>query len=141
MKIILASLVLGAISLYACPVTQAAPDQQLKGGGYRLGTPDLWTIVSSVWTGSKLAYFSEAPLTVVARRLDAPAPLVWADHVNNAGPSFLYRDGPPAPNPNDHGFMITSLQVPTAGCWEITARYTPAEQPAQTLTYTVQYGR
>ena len=87
MKIILASLVLGAISLYACPVTQAAPDQQLKGGGYRLGTPDLWTIVSSVWTGSKLAYFSDtfyylqgkAPLTVVARRLDAPAPLAPAE--------------------------------------------------------------
>jgi hypothetical protein len=158
---LLASLALGAISLTAvaggsedaCPVTKA-PDQQFKppfgyhvstgnDGRFLLGTPDLWVLVSPHWklglTGRKLPYFSQSflygksevdpRLAVVARRLDSPAPLVWSDWVNGAGSG----NG----DPNNHGFMVTSLPIPTEGCWEITARYTPARGKIQVLTYTV----
>ncbi len=33
--------------------------------------------------------------------------------------------------------MITSLPIPTAGCWEISAHYTPEQGEIRTLTYTV----
>lgn len=160
----LASLAFGAISLTAfgkgsenaCPVTKA-PDQQFKpplgyrpytwnDGKFLLGTSDLWVLVNPHWklgvTGNKLPYFSQnfffggnegdPRLTVVARRLDNPAPLVWSDWVNAGGPPYT-----PPGDPNDHGFMVTSLPIPTAGCWEITARYAPAPKKVQILTYTV----
>lgn len=140
----------------ACPVTKAPDQPFLPPLGYRpysandgrflFGTPDLWVLVTSPWklhsTGRKLPYFSrnfffgksEIPprLTVVARRLDSPAPLVWSDLVNSAGPPYI-----PPGDPNDHGFMVTSLPIPTTGCWEVTARYAPTIDKIQTLTYTV----
>jgi hypothetical protein len=154
--LLFASLAFGAVSLTAldtgsedaCPVTRTA-DQQFKDGSFRLGTPDLWTLVTTHWKpgspGQRLAYFSEnffymqgdSRLAVVARRLDAPAPLIWSDWAIGAGPSYRYRDGPPPRDPNDHGFMLTRLTVPTAGCWEITARYAPARDKVQILAYTV----
>jgi hypothetical protein len=163
-SILLASLVFGAISLTAfaadredaCPVAKA-PDQQFKpplgyhpytgnDGRFLLGTPSLWALVTTHWklgwTGRKLPYFSQnfsygksevdPRLAVVARRLDSPEPLVWSGWVNGGGPPY----SPPG-DPNDHGFMVTSLPIPTAGCWEITARYTPARDKIQILTYTV----
>jgi hypothetical protein len=146
----------------ACPVTKA-PDppfvpplaDRITGndGSFILGTPGLWALVIPRWklheTDAKLPYFSEdfsfgkseadPRLAVVARRLDSLEPLVWADWANGASPSFGPGGGP---HPNDHGFMVTSLQIPTAGCWEISARYAPARDRIQTLTYTVRvYGR
>jgi hypothetical protein len=161
---LLASLAFGAISATAfaaggedaCPVTKA-PDRQFNpplgyhpysgnDGRFLLGTPDLWVLVTPHWklggTGRKLPYFSknfffgksegDPRLAVVARRLDSPAPLVWSDWVNGGGPPY----SPPG-DPNDHGFMVTSLPIPTAGCWEITARYAAARDKTQMLTYTV----
>ena len=115
-------------------------------GRFLLGTPDLWVLVTPHWklggTGRKLPYFSQnfffgksevdPRLAVVARRLDSPAQLVWSDWVNGGGPPY----NPPG-DPNYHGFMVTSLPIPTAGCWEITARYTPRREKLQVLTYTV----
>jgi len=161
---LLASLAFGASSVTAfaagnedtCPVTKAPVQQFIPPLGYHplpenygsflLGTPDLWVLVFSHWklglTGNKLPYFSQnfiygktevdPRLAVVARRLDSPAPLVWSDWVNGGGPPY----SPPG-DPNDHGFMVTSLPIPTAGCWEITARYAPARDKIQILTYTV----
>lgn len=161
---LLASLAFGTISTTAfaaggedaCPVTKA-PDQQFNpplgyhpypgnDGGFLLGTPDLWVLATPHWklgwTGRKLPYFSQnfffgksegdPRLAVVARRLDSAAPLVWSDWVNGGGPPYR-----PPGDPNDHGFMVTSLPIPTTGCWEITARYTPARDKIQILTYTV----
>jgi len=133
----------------ACPVTKAPDGYGPYTGNDRrflLGTPDLWVLVTPRWklglTGRKLPYFSQSfvygrseadpRLAVVARRLDSPAPLVWSTWVNGAGPPY----SPPG-DPNNHGFMVTSLPIPTAGCWEITAHYTPQRDKAQTLTYTV----
>ncbi len=153
-RLLIASFLLGAVSLSAsdavgeaaCPVTRA-PDGSEPG---RVGTPQLWAFVTTHWklgfSGRKLPYFSEGfspykegepPLAVVARRLDSPAPLVWSNRVNSAGPSFLYRDGPPPRKPDDPGFMITSLSIPTSGCWEIAARYARTRDKIETLTYTV----
>jgi hypothetical protein len=156
---LLASLAFAAMSLTfaagiddTCPVTKALDQQFTPPSGYHpytgndgrflLGTPDLWVLVTPHWklgaTGQKLPYFSQnfvfgkseidPRLAVVARRLDSPAPLVWSDWVNGGGPT----------HPDEHGFMVTSLPIPTAGCWEITAHYTPARDRIQVLTYTVR---
>jgi len=140
-----------------CPVT-LAPAQpfvppvgyHLSNGSFAFGTPGLWVDLNPNWklnfTTNKLSFQSEdyifgksdfnPRLAVVARRLDSPAALVWSNWVNGAGPTY----SPPDPrrlNPNDHGSMLTSLPIPTMGCWEITAHYTPARDKSYTLTYTV----
>ena len=135
-----------------CPVTQA-PAQPFvppkgyhpdPGGDFALGTLGLWANVYTHWklnfNQNKIPFFSEdfifgknePRLVVVARRLDSPAPLVWADFVT---------EGDPVPKiSNNHGFMITSLPIPTVGCWEITARYSPSLNKNHALTYTVWVG-
>jgi len=141
-----------------CPVTRApdhpfippSPDHPytINDGRFLFGTPGLWALVNTRWKlhrdGNKLPFFSQdfyygktevdPRLAVVARRLDSPEALVWSDWVNGAGPSFVYGS---RPDPNGRGFMVTSLRIPTAGCWEISAHYTPARDKAHTLTYTV----
>ena len=142
-----------------CRITQAPahPFVPPKGyhvdGNFALGTPGLWANVYTHWklnfNQNKIPFFSEdyifgksdfdPRLAVVARRLDSPAPLVWSDWVNGGGPS--YRSPDPRPlDSNDHGFMVTSLPIPSVGCWEITAHYTPARDKSNTLTYTVWVG-
>ncbi len=69
-------------------------------------------------------------LTVVARRLDGNAPLVWnSGYANNA-----YIEGEGAAGM----FMVTHLDmdIPSSGCWEIAAHYLGPDN-IQTLTYTV----
>jgi hypothetical protein len=130
-----------------CPVTKApehpfippAPFDAHLGsdGGFPLGTPELWAFVNTRWplylSSNKPGYFSEIywqqehreanpQLTVIARRLDAAAPLVWAKWANGAGPSHLFGRPPDSGKP---GFITTSLRIPEAGCWEISAHYTP----------------
>jgi hypothetical protein len=140
-----------------CPVTKApehpfippAPLDAVEDGTFVLGTSGLWARVTTHWllhqTSNKLPYHSEVytrykvndpPLAVVARRLDAPAPLVWAERVNGAWQSSGARWDDIAAR-GGIGAMITSLPITTAGCWEISAHYTPAGDRVQTLTYTV----
>jgi hypothetical protein len=45
-----------------------------------------------------------------AKRLDREAPLVLADSATNA---FL----------GESSAMLTGIDIPTAGCWEVTAQY------------------
>ena len=149
----------GAESQNGCPVTKAPehpfipppPLDKVEDGTFVLGTPGLWARVTTHWllnrTGNKLPYFSEVytrykvdnpPLAVVSRRLDAPEPLVWAERVNGA-----WEQLSPGARADDIaarggiGAMITSLPIPTAGCWEISAHYTPLQDKVRTLTYTV----
>src|ERR1019366_6826438 len=149
----------GAESQNGCPVTKAPehpfipppPLDKVEDGTFVLGTPGLWARVTTHWllnrTGNKLPYFSEVytrykvdnpPLAVVARRLDGPEPLVWAERVNGA-----WEHLSPGARADDIaarggiGAMITSLPIPTAGCWEISAHYNPLQDKVQTLTYTV----
>ena len=129
------------------PPPQWKAESSRDGQYFFFGTPGLWALVHIHWRlhldGTKLPYFSEhydwknegdPRMVVLARRLDAPGGLVWADWVNGASPSFR----PPEPmDPTKPGFMVTSLQLPTAGCWEITARYAPMRRKVEILSYTV----
>ena len=130
-----------------CPVTEAprppfVPPEPFSAdsatGEFLYGTPALWAVVVKSWhahSGSKLPYFRQdfdatkernPRLTVVARRLDAPAAMVWAGSANSGSAEGLGK-----------GFMVTGLDIPTVGCWEIAAHYDPAPNRSQTLAYTV----
>jgi hypothetical protein len=105
------------------------------------GAPGLWTIVDPkhwhVHSGGKLPFFRQGfdwrkegrpRLTVVARRLDGEGPLVWNALVGSGSQEGKGVEGM---------FMVTGIDVPSSGCWEITARYAAAEPDIQTLSYTV----
>jgi hypothetical protein len=103
------------------------------------GSSALWTVIYPNWhihSGSKLPFMRqgydsmkemEPRLTVVARRLDRPAPLVWNGSANYG----IEGEGLAGM------FMVTGIDVPSAGCWEITAHYVQNFSDIQTLTYTV----
>lgn len=130
-----------------CPITQP-PDRPFVppagypsagSGEFLYGTPALWAVVERQWrlhgfAGQKLPYFrrgyelKERPrLTVVAHRLDGKAPLVW--------------NGLAGGGVDDSGaFMVTGIDIPSAGCWEIGAQYVDTSHEihtVQTLSYTV----
>jgi hypothetical protein len=83
-------------------------DQFLYGG------PAFWTIIFPDWnihTGQKLPFFRQGydwmkgkdpRLTVVARRLDGEAPLIWNGWASNA-----HTDG--------ISFMVTGIDIPAFG--------------------------
>jgi len=126
-----------AADKHGCPVTRPPNPQFVppppeapmsREDGFFYGTSALWAMVDPHWqlhkfAGQKLPYFRQGydvnqerdpRLVVVARRVDAPAKMVWAGRANSAP-----------------GFMVTGLEIPTAGCWEIVAQYTP---PAKVQT-------
>jgi hypothetical protein len=130
-----------------CPITQPpdrpfvppAPYPSAGGDEFLYGTPALWTVVEREWqlhgfVGQKMPYFrrgyelKERPrLTVVARRLDGKAPLV--------------RNGLAGGGVDSSGaFMVTGIDIPSAGCWEIGVQYVDTSgdtHTVQTLSYTV----
>jgi hypothetical protein len=59
--------------------------------------------------------FLDPELTVRAERLDREANDVVVDHANNGGRADVGT------------FMVTGMELPTAGCWEITAEYRGAK--------------
>jgi hypothetical protein len=143
----------------SCPVTRPPVHPFVPPAGYSAGAGEneflygssaLWTIIYPNWhihSGGKLPFFrkgydwmkeKEPRLTVVARRLDRPDPLVWNDPANNAGPSMVWNgyNGKPVDG-NTGGFMVTGVDIPSAGCWEIAAHYVQSFDNIQTLTYTV----
>jgi len=128
----------------ACPITKPParpfvppqpywrdhnPDQ------FWYGTESLWTLlgVSGTWNirgnvlengaayRTKLTYWRRGfglrreseprRLTVVAKRLDREAPIVGAEPANTV---FL---------PTNIPAMMTAIDIPSIGCWEITAQY------------------
>lgn len=132
----------------SCPVTRPsdpaftppAPYPEAGSREFLYGAPALWTIVYPDWhihRGGKLPFFRQgydwmkgrapAPrLTVVARRLDREEPLVWNGWANNG---FMELQG--------ISFMVTGIDIPAAGCWEIAAHYVESQNNIQNLTYTV----
>ena len=107
------------------------------------GSAALWTVVYSPWhlhrDGRKLPFFSqgfvygkERPrLTVVARRLDGKGPLVWS---GLAGMGFEEGKG------LGGMFMVTGIDIPSSGCWEIDAQYVDTSHDVHTvalLAYTI----
>lgn len=132
------------------PPAQFAPYTFGDGEHFLYGTPDLWALVFTRWKlgsgqGNKLPYFSvrydwktekRPQMTVEAKRIDEAAPTVRGEEVIGAGPS---SNGFPAeqPDPTKPGAMLTRLRIPAAGCWEITAKYTPPTGTVQKLSYRV----
>jgi hypothetical protein len=140
-----------------CPVTK--PDQTslfvppspypMKApiGLFWFGTDRLWTQLpaNGIWSGlphstpndptfgQKLAFGRQGydahkepqpKLRVTVRRLDSPAPPLFSDKATNG---WVQRDQP---------FMVTGINLPTLGCWEITAHYEDDE-----LTFVVRVAK
>jgi hypothetical protein len=111
------------------------PSNWAESGDFWYGTESLWTLlaVSGAWSvrgnvlegkGSyrtKLIYWcrgfdsgkeAEPELIVTARRLDRKAATVAADRANAV---FVRSEQPAA--------MMTAIDIPTAGCWQVGAQY------------------
>lgn len=103
-------------------------------GDFWFGSDRLWTElpVNGMWKGlphyspgdptfrQKLAFWREGydwhtepqpGLKVTGKRLDAPAPPLLSDQANNGWVK------------PEQTFMVTGINFPTLGCWEITGRY------------------
>jgi hypothetical protein len=127
-----------------CPLTQSdptfAPPRQAgadwtgKDGHWR-GSPALWTLIApggDIWRGlprteagftQKTFWWSEdfrvnveptPQIFVVGRRLDGPG-------------AFGFGPGTNAGGSDIGSAMLVGIDVPTAGCWEMTASYRSAE--------------
>jgi hypothetical protein len=133
----------------SCPITRPTdhpfvppkPYSPLVGRDeFLYGSAALWTVVERDWRvhiGGKLPFFRQGfvwnkdgrpILTVVARRLDGEGPLVWS---GPAGSGFMEGQG------LEGMFMVTGIDIPSSGCWEIGAHYVDPGGKVQTLAYTV----
>jgi hypothetical protein len=110
-------------------------------GEFWFGTEGLWTVLpeGGAWRGlphytpndptfrQKLLYWRKGyvvrtepqpKFTVTGKRLDAPAPHMLVDNATTNGWVAVARNQP---------FMLTGINFPTLGCWEITGRYKDEE--------------
>ena len=113
------------------PYPSSPPDDRYAW----FGTPELWTMLKrdgEVWDAAnapvaaqvKMFFWSsnwagmreeqEPGLTVVATRLDGPG-TVRTDHATNAAAESLGGEA-----------MLSGIEFPTPGCWQITASYRDA---------------
>jgi len=135
----------GAFAADTCPVTKPPdppfvppkPFPEASGGSFYVGTPKLWVLVHAhrpdgVWRGlplwpegyrEKITWFSEGyvakadPLPAIeisGRRLDDAKALPMV--VTGANGSWTSVD-----------FIMSGVNFPTAGCWEVTGRFRGAE--------------
>lgn len=135
---------MGAGSVLAadtCPVTTPPEPPFMPPAPYRnapfgraflIGTAKLWVMVyAGPWRGlpvwpegyrQKIAWWSEGyqakadptpAISITGRRLDAPSPPMV---VTGANGSWTTED-----------FIMSGVNFPTAGCWEITGRFRGGE--------------
>lgn len=106
-----------------------------SAGGFWYGTESLWTAIpgDGVWSALphnpegytqkvfwwRKGYFwmdePEPELSVMGRRLDAPAPPLNVSRATNAFAEDI------------QSAMLVGVDFPTLGCWEISGRYAGAE--------------
>lgn len=137
-----------------CPVTQQPAEPFIPPDPYSpaypydgyvwYGTPELWTDipVDGRWYGlpysegkgytQKIVFWNESydwqsepqpEFTLTGQRLDGDASSFKTDHATNGY------------HPDVGAFILTGVELPTLGCWEITGRYQGAE-----LTFVVWVG-
>ncbi|MEI9975737.1 MAG: hypothetical protein WDO73_28960 [Ignavibacteriota bacterium] len=119
-----------------CPVTKSpdfafappSPYPEAKGKSFYVGTANLWVLVyPSPWRGlpywpegyrQKIVWWSEGcraktdPLPAIViggRRLDGNAPPLVVTGANGSRTTV--------------GFIMSGVNFPTSGCWEITGRF------------------
>jgi hypothetical protein len=118
-------------SLYVPPYPYLT---KAPSGSFWFGTDRLWTAlpVNGTWSGlphytpsdptfrQKLFFYRQGydwrsdprpKLFIKGKRLDAPAVPLLSDDANNG----MVRP--------DQPFIVTGVNFPTLGCWEVTARY------------------
>jgi hypothetical protein len=137
----------------SCPITKppahrfvrpAPYSAELDPGSFWFGTEKLWTVLRAdgLWNGlphytpddptfrQKLFFWRAGfdahaeprpALIVTGKRLDGPAPPLASDRASNG-----WQDP-------DQPFMVTAVNLPTLGCWRITAHYRDQE-----LTFVVR---
>ena len=136
---------IGAAGDVACPLTIPPDPPFVPPAPYPPEAPDLyqkvwygnsrlWTMLApegEVWTGlprhhgtfgEKTFWWSHGypprneppPITVTGRRLDRPG-------------SFETRGGSGGFRHDIRSFMLVGIEIPTAGCWELTATYEDAQ--------------
>lgn len=110
------------------PYPSSAPDGQFWYGTYALwtllGVDGTWHMRDNVLNGkgyrTKLVFWrrgfdwrkeAEPKLIIAAKRLDGDAPSVAVAHAN----AVFVTGNTPA--------MMTLIDIPTAGCWELTGHY------------------
>jgi hypothetical protein len=152
-----AAFVLPVCASAQCPVTTAskppfvppAPYRTMPEGGFWYGTESLWTWIPNDpqwWLGGeKIVYWRagfdarkehQPDLKVVARRLDAQAPLVWGMRTSGV----WFREGSPGDMAMMSGIDISPTTLAgKGGCWEIAAHYENAERSeSRDLSFVVQ---
>jgi TonB family protein len=146
----------------SCPVTKSTDHSFIPPSPYRaqpspgnfwFGTDKLWTElpVTGTWSGlphytptdqtyyrNKLVFWRQGydphseprpNLTVTGRRIDGPAPLLQTDGKGNGGWT------------NDDQFIMTGINFPTLGCWEVTGHYENKElNESEQLTFVIWVG-
>jgi len=128
----------------SCPVTKPSGQTFIPPAPYAaqasldqfwFGTDKLWTAlpVAGTWSGlpryrpidqtyyrNKLTFWRQGynphseprpNLTVTGKRLDGPAGPLLSDGKGHGGWT------------NEHEFIMTGINLPTPGCWEITGHY------------------
>lgn len=127
----------------ACPVTRSSDQPfvppypfpaKAPQGNYWYGTDELWTNLPAdgTWSGlphyapddptfrQKLFFYRQGydwhtepqpTFTVIGKRLDAPASPLLSDKANNGCCT------------NHQSFIVTAINFPTTGCWQITGHY------------------
>ena len=135
--------------LESCPVTKppghpfVPPSPYptlLDPGSFWFGTEKLWTVLHSdgTWKGlphyrptdtafrQKLFWWRKGfdgrkvplpMLKITGKRLDSPAPSLEVNGQANASWT----------NDQEHPFIVSGIDIPTLGCWEITGRLEDAE--------------
>lgn len=123
-----------------CPITQP-PDppfvppsshpSQAPYGNFWYGSDTLWTLLTpdGLWDslpqdergyGQKVLWFREGYDMTVEER---PALTVVGQQLDGAGATFEMNDATNGHHSDVGEFMLTGVNVPSAGCWEITGNY------------------
>jgi hypothetical protein len=125
------------------PFTPTGANPQRGSGQFFFGTPKLSVLLTHSWTVRQMSvrWFSDdvpiprpINLKIAGRRLDPDVAYVVAQNQNlpDSGPKFF--EGPSVAARGN--LILSALDFPSPGCWEITARLNDTE--LRFVTYIAQ---